>query len=82
MAVPVQLPHKLLEYLIQECHLTIPPALVRNYWDHLDSVQDAYAMTTKRFRDANARLIWPVGLHGDEASLGLNQDSRRCTVSF
>ena len=74
MAIPVQLPHKLLEFLIEDCKLTIPTDLVRNYWDHLDSVQDQYAATTKRFRDANSRLIWPVGLHGDEASLGLQQD--------
>ena len=82
--MPVQLPHKVLEYLITECGLLLDDKLVANYWSHLESVKDEVAMATKEFRRIAAAgtgtLCWPLGLHGDEAHIGIiNNPSNKVT---
>ena len=48
--VPVQLPCKVLEYLLRECDLKISDKLVHEYWDHLEEMGDEIAVQTKEFR--------------------------------
>lgn len=73
--IPVQLPHLLLEYLLCDCSLQIEDDLVRKWWNHLDSVNDDIAVETREFRrligDGTGSLCWPLGIHGDEANIGL-----------
>ena len=73
--MPVQLPHRVLKYLLCECGLRLQDKLVQKYWDHLESVQDDIALETKEFRRLVAagtgEVCWPLGLHGDEANIGV-----------
>lgn len=70
--VPVQLPHRILEFLIAECGLQIPDELVKCYWQHLDDMSDEVAVNSRQFRAACSEPVWPLGIHGDEASMQLN----------
>ena len=73
--MPVQLPHLVLKYLLCDCGLHLQDKLVQKYWDHLESVNDDIALETKEFRRLAAAgtgaLCWPLGLHGDEANIGV-----------
>lgn len=73
--MPVQLPHDVLKYLVCDCELRLDDALVKQFWDHLDSVNDDVAVNTRNFRRLVAHdtgaLCWPLGLHGDEAHIGI-----------
>ena len=69
--VPVQLPCKVLEYLLRECDLKISDKLVHEYWDHLEEMGDEIAVQTKEFRSLANGCVWPLGLHGDEAAIGI-----------
>ena len=69
--VPVQLPHKVLEYLLEKCELRLSDVDVANYWQHHESVGDELALISKEFRDLVGEPVWPVGLHGDDACMGL-----------
>ena len=70
--LPLQLPHKVLEYLISDCGLHIRDELLQSYWDHLDEVNDEIAVNTRQFRAAcQEQQVWPLGLHGDEACMAL-----------
>lgn len=69
--VPVQLPCKVLEYLLRECDLKISDKLVHAYWDHLEEMGDEIAVQTKEFRSLANGCAWPLGLHGDEAAIGI-----------
>ena len=73
--MPVQLPHLVLKYLLCDCGLHLQDKLVQKYWDHLESVNDDVALETKEFRRLAAAgtgaLCWPLGLHGDEANIGV-----------
>ena len=71
MKMPVQSPSKILAYLIHHCGLHLPDSLVANFWNHLDDIGDEWALGTKRFRQACAQQVWPVGIYGDEACIGL-----------
>ena len=71
MPLPVQLPHKVLEYLILDCKLSLEDALVQKYWNHLEEVGDPFALKTKEFRNLSILPVWPLGIHGDEAAIGL-----------
>eukprot|EP00438_Fugacium_kawagutii_P019429 Skav224441 [mRNA] locus=scaffold3543:1565:2383:+ [translate_table: standard] len=68
--LPVQLPYDVVRYLICDCGLKLDPALVSNYWSHLESVGDDHALATQQFR-ALAGQVWPLGFYGDEAAMGL-----------
>ncbi|CAJ1425208.1 unnamed protein product, partial [Effrenium voratum] len=67
--LPVQLPHKLLEYLL-ECGLHIEDGIVNSYWNHLDSRQDEWALSTADFRKLEQNPVWTLGFYGDEANVG------------
>lgn len=73
--VPIQLPHRVLHYLTSECKLDINDNLVRNYWQHLETMGDDVALQTKEFRQLaggdGGSLCWPLGFHGDEANIGI-----------
>lgn len=69
--LPVQLPHKVLHYLMLDCKLCLEDALVQKYWNHLEEVGDPFALKTKEFRDLAILPVWPLGIHGDEAAIGL-----------
>ena len=73
--MPIQLPHKILEYLIVECGLNLQDTMVKKYWDHLESVGDDVATQSAHFRRLAAQntgsLCWPLGIHGDEANIGI-----------
>ena len=71
MMFPVQEPHRILEYLISECKLTIPDSQVEKYWKHLEEVGDEIALESKEFRRIARAPVWPIGIHGDEAAIGL-----------
>jgi hypothetical protein len=71
MKLPVQLPHKVLEYLMSDCKLHIADGLVRKYWNHLEEVGDDTALQTRDFRRLASTSVWPLGIHGDEAAIGI-----------
>lgn len=73
-ALPLQLPHKVLAYLMTECKLDskISRQCLIDYWNHLDSVGHSFANSTKAFRQIHGNdRVCPVGLYGDEAVIGL-----------
>lgn len=71
--LPVLLPYDIMEYLISSCQLKISDGAINSYWSHLESVNDTWALNTKQWRDAVGR-VWPLGLYGDEACMGLITD--------
>ena len=71
MMVPCQEPHRILEYLISDCKLSIPDSQIEKYWGHLEQVGDEIALQTKEFRRLAGAPVWPIGIHGDEAAIGL-----------
>ena len=68
------MPYMIMEYLILSCQLTIADEVVNSYWSHLESVNDAWAISTQEWRRAVGGGVWPLGLYGDEAALGLITD--------
>ncbi len=60
-------------YLIGSCQLKISDGALNAYWSHLESVNDLWALSTKEWREAVGR-VWPLGLYGDEACMGLITD--------
>lgn len=70
--VPYLLPHDILRYLLVECGLTIDETLCQNFWRHLETVGEEVAVASKEFRSLDSKQVWPVGIHGDEACMGLN----------
>lgn len=69
--VPCLLPEDILIYLVEKCGLQIPEESCRQYWEHMDSVGEEVAIKSKQFRDLSQNQIWPIGLHGDEATMAL-----------
>jgi len=63
-----------MEYLMGPCQLKISDASVNQYWSHLESTNDTWALTTKEWREAVGGRVWPLGLYGDEACMGLITD--------
>lgn len=80
--LPVQLPHKLLEFLLTSCELIIPDSVVVEYWRHLEEVNDELAVASANFRSLAGDPVIPVGLHGDEASIGLVNGPHEKIVAF
>lgn len=72
--VPVILPHQLVQYLVSECHLPISNCRICQYWSHLEAVQDALALSTRGFRQAAGLPVVPLGIYGDEAQIGLQNN--------
>ena len=46
---------------------------MNRYWEHLESVGDEWALSTAAFR-RNVGVTWPVGLYGDDAVIGLQNN--------
>lgn len=63
-----------MDYLIGSCLLPIDDVLLDQYWNHLDSVHDPWAVSTKDFRRACSKNVVPLGFYGDEACMGLVTD--------
>lgn len=73
-SLPLQLPHEVLKYLWDDCHLNekISKRQLLDYWDHMDSVGHSFALATTEFRAVlGSDRVCPVGLYGDEACIGL-----------
>ena len=70
--VPYLLPEDILQYLISDCGLTIDEDLCKQFWEHLEAVEEEVAVTSKVFRALDSRQVWPLGIHGDDATMGLN----------
>lgn len=61
-----------MEYLISTCQLSLKPELLRDYWQHLDQINDPWASQSLPWRMAlRPKLVWPIGLYGDEACITL-----------
>lgn len=56
---------------MHDCGLNIPDQLCRNYWQHLDDVNDEVAVSSRQLRRLADQEVWPIGIHGDEANIGL-----------
>lgn len=69
--VPLQLPHEVLDFLMRECDLPMSNPAMTTYWNHLESVQDEVAVTSRRFRACLDKPACPLGMHGDDAAMGL-----------
>ena len=54
-----------------ECQLTIDDELVKKYWVNMEVSADETAMNSKHFRQLVGKPVWPLGLHGDEASMAV-----------
>ena len=74
MLLPLLLPHKVLEYLITCCKLKLADGPIQAWWDHLEAVQDPFALETKDFRRAVPEVVWPMAIFGDEADMALQND--------
>lgn len=70
-AVPLILPEQILEYLISKCDLKIDDRICRRYWDHLERHNDEVAVESSRYRMLQDKEVWPLGMHGDEANIGI-----------
>lgn len=68
--LPLQLPYDIVKYLLVECGLQIDQKLVSEFWEHLEKVGDTWALASHEFRRI-AGVVWPLGLYGDEAAMGL-----------
>lgn len=80
--LPVQLPHKLLDFLFTSCGLVIPDEVVNRYWNHLEQVNDEMAVTSANFRRLAGKPVIPIGLHGDEAAMGLINGPHEKIIGF
>ena len=80
--IPVQLPHKVLQYLLSDCDLPIDDLLVMGYWQHLEEVGDEMALTSKSFRQMAGLPVVPLGVHGDDASMGLQNAPHEKNTGF
>lgn len=65
----MQLPHRVLEYLLTSCKLEMRDDLIQAWWDHLDSINDVWASSTRVYRRAVGETVVPVGLFGDECDM-------------
>ena len=63
-----------MDYLIGSCNLHIEEELINQFWSHLDSVEDSWALSTREFRKAVGDKVIPLGFYGDEACMGLVTD--------
>ena len=52
--------------------LTIDEGLCKNFWEHLEAVGEEVAVRSREFRTLDSKQMWPIGIHGDEACMGLN----------
>ena len=59
---PILFPHRLMEYIFNECKLDIPRWFVNRFWDCAISGGESYA-------DAESRDRIPLGFYGDAAQL-------------
>ena len=66
----MQLPFDIMAYLVTKCGMTISDKVLDSYWRHLDQMKDEWAVSTQEFRRC-AGKVWPLGLYGDEANVGL-----------
>ena len=71
MKLPVLLPHNILEHLLLNCELALDDDLVQNYWQNLERSGEESALKSKEYRQVVGKQVWPVGLHGDEASMSI-----------
>ena len=69
LGLPVLLPHKVIEYLLDQCQLHIPDQTALAFWDHLDARQDEWSLSTKQFRSLLGKPLLTMALYGDEAAL-------------
>lgn len=71
-ALPLELPHRILEYLLNSRQLEIKRESLLHCWNHLDDVGHPFAKSLKAFRETRGSdHVVPIGLYGDEACLGL-----------
>ena len=70
--IPIQLPHAVLEYLLGQCGLSLADETVIHFWRHMEEVGDTWALATRDYRAASPRLVWTLGLYGDEACMQIN----------
>ena len=71
-SLPLHLPYDIMEYLLSKCQLSLKPELLRDFWQHLDRTNDAWASQSRAWRMAlGSKPVWPLGLYGDEACIGL-----------
>ena len=71
MELPVLLPHKILEHLLLKCELALEDGLVQKYWENLEKSGEESALKSKEYRQVVGEQVWPVGIHGDEASMSI-----------
>ena len=71
MVLPVLMPFDIIEYLINGCGLRLDDSLLASFWGHLDSVGDEWSKSTADYRRNVPGQVWPLGLYGDEAVVGL-----------
>ena len=70
-AVPCILPEQILEFLLTKCDLDIDERRCQQYWDHLERHNDEVAVDSKQFRNLQDKQVYPLGIHGDEANMGI-----------
>ena len=75
-AVPYLSPEQILEYLISKCDLQIPEQVCEKYWTSLENTGDELALRSKPYRDLQPLQVWPLGIHGDEANMGVVNQPR------
>lgn len=63
---PLILPHKLLGFLAHV--LPLKKLECDAFWQHMEAVHDPWALSSSAWRSDHE--VWPVGLYGDEASMG------------
>lgn len=73
--LPLLLPYDIMDYLLGSCQLRIEERLINQFWNHLDSVRDPWALSTKQFRrSVGQEKVIPLGFYGDEACMSLVTD--------
>ena len=68
---PLHLPYDIMSYLLKVCKLHLDERLVNDFWNHLTLVSDPWEADARSWREALQKPVWPLGLYGDEAVIGL-----------
>lgn len=70
MTLPLLQPFEVVKFLYEDCKVDISMDRQREFWQHLDNMNDPWAVQTQQFRAELNRPVLTCGFYGDEANLG------------
>lgn len=67
---PLLDPYDVVQYLYGECKIDVSLEKQREFWRHMDAMNDSWALQTRQFRSDCSKPVLTCGFYGDEANLG------------